>query len=119
MKECTEFVEMLFHAGTNAHILHLKTKSYAQHKALGEFYEKIIELADNYAEACQGIYGIFTDYKGEYKLPSDDPVTEISNLGLKIREMRKKLPQDSELQNIVDEIAGFTGEVLYQLRFLK
>lgn len=119
MKECAALVEALLHAGTNAHILHLKTTSYAQHKALGEFYKSIIELADDFAEAYQGIYGIITDYPGDYKPPVTDPVAELRTLGVKVRNLRKKLPQDTELQNLIDEIAGEIDKTLYKLRFLK
>ena len=41
------FVATLFHSGTNAHFFHLSSNSYSQHKALGNFYEDIIELADD------------------------------------------------------------------------
>lgn len=119
MKDCAKFVEMLLHAGTNAHILHLKTKSYAQHKALGEFYESIIELTDDFAEAYQGVYGLITEYPGEYKPPNDDPIMELRNLGARVKTLRKSLPQDTELQNLIDEIAGEIDQTLYKLRFLK
>lgn len=117
-EECAEFIEMLLHSGTNAHLLHLQTKSYAKHKALDEFYHEIIDLADDFAEACQGLYGLITEYQGEYELPDPDPVKELKNLNQKVREMRKELPQDSELQNIVDEIQGKIEQTLYKLTFL-
>jgi hypothetical protein len=41
-----------------AHREHLKTKSYAQHKALGKFYNDIVDNADAIAEAYQGQYGL-------------------------------------------------------------
>ena len=41
-----EFIILCFHARTNAHVLHLQTRSYAAHKALNEFYDEIVELAD-------------------------------------------------------------------------
>ena len=36
-----------------------------------------------------------------------------------VEEARKDLPQDSELQNLVDEIADLINSTLYKLRFLK
>ena len=36
-----------------------------------------------------------------------------------IEEARKQLPQDTELQNIIDEIADLVNSTLYKLRFLK
>jgi DNA-binding ferritin-like protein len=42
---------VLLHSGTNAHLLHWTTKSYAHHQALGEYYQQIPELVDQLAEA--------------------------------------------------------------------
>jgi hypothetical protein len=33
--------------------------------------------------------------------------------------MREKLPQDSELQNLIDEIKDLIDSTIYKLRFLK
>lgn len=54
-KDAAEFVGVLLHSSTAAHFLHLQTASYAAHKALGHYYENIVDLADKYAEAYQGI----------------------------------------------------------------
>ena len=53
-----EFLLICFHARTNAHVLHLQTRSYAAHKALNEFYDEIVDLADSFAEAYTGSYGL-------------------------------------------------------------
>lgn len=39
------------------HFWHWQTKSYAAHKAFGEFYEKITDLADDLAEQFMGVGG--------------------------------------------------------------
>ena len=39
-----ELIVRCFHARTNAHILHLQTRSYATHVALNEFYDEIVTL---------------------------------------------------------------------------
>ena len=49
-----EFILTLLHAATNAHILHLRSRSFAEHSALGEFYQALPDLADKLAEAIQG-----------------------------------------------------------------
>jgi hypothetical protein len=36
-----------------------------------------------------------------------------------VQEIRKELPQDSQLQNIVDEILALIDSTSYKLRFLK
>ena len=58
MKKCADFVGMLFLARDVTHSAHLNTRSYAKHKALQKFYENIIDLADSFAEAYQGRYGL-------------------------------------------------------------
>ena len=58
----SKVVSMLFNARTNAHIAHLQTRSYAQHKALDEFYTEILDIADRFAESAQGTQGILNGY---------------------------------------------------------
>ena len=112
-----DFVQCLFHAVTNAHILHLQTKSYAVHVALGSYYNDLNELTDSYAEAYQGKYGIIEGYTTEYELPSA-PLEYIILMNDYIKIARQELPQDSELQNIIDEIVALHDSTIYKLRFL-
>jgi hypothetical protein len=42
-----DLIERLFHARNAAHIAHWKTKSYAEHKALGHYYEDVIDQLDD------------------------------------------------------------------------
>ena len=49
-----ELIALLFLAREIAHREHLKTRSFAAHMALNEFYTGIIENADAIAEAYQG-----------------------------------------------------------------
>ena len=59
-KDCATMIAkaigIMFAGRTVTHIQHLKTKSYAEHKALNEFYDGIVDLADDLAEATQGQY---------------------------------------------------------------
>lgn len=47
---CPKFVAQSLAVRTAAHILHLTSTSYAQHIALAEFYEALVDLVDRYAE---------------------------------------------------------------------
>jgi hypothetical protein len=114
------FVMCLLHSVTNTHILHLSTTSYSTHKALQNFYENIGDLVDGFVEAFQGKYGLLTDYKAEYALPPE-PIAYLNYLKAEVETLRRDgaFPQDSELQNITDEIAQLIDSTLYKLRFLK
>lgn len=114
-----KFAAMILHASTTIHILHLKTTSYSEHKALENLYEALPDLADRWIEAYQGLYGIIETYPSGYEPPKKDCVEVVRELAADVREMRKKLPDNSELQNIIDEIAEAIDATLYKLRFLK
>ena len=115
-----QFVQCLLHSVTNAHILHFQTRSYAQHMALGAFYEEVGDLVDGFVEAFQGKYGLLTNYKADYELPETEPVAYLTYLKDEVETLRrmKGFPQDSELQNEVDTIANLINSTLYKLRFL-
>ncbi len=114
------FVMCLLHSVTNAHILHLSTTSYSVHKALENFYTEIGDHVDDFVEAFQGKYGLLTNYKSEYSVPFD-PIVYMTYLKDEVATLRvdKGFPQDSELQNITDEVAQLIDSTLYKLRFLK
>lgn len=115
-----DMVMCLLHSVTNAHILHLSTQSYAAHKALENYYEEIGDLVDGFVESFQGKYGLLTNYRNTYQLP-EEPVSYLMYLKDEVARLRlnQNFPQDSELQNIVDEIADLINSTLYKLRFLK
>ncbi len=115
-----QFTMCLLHSVTNAHILHLTTKSYAEHKALEDYYTEIGDLVDGFVEAFQGKYGLLHDFTADYALPGQ-PVAYMTYLKEEVETLRRseKFPQDSELQNTVDEIAQLIDSTLYKLRFLK
>lgn len=110
----------LLHARTAAHVLHLKSRSYSEHVALGEFYEEIGELADTLAETYQGEYG-FIEFPGTaYRTPAtaldllDDTRETLDECAAKGWDV-----EDTHLNNICDEIRQLIGRTSYKLRFLK
>lgn len=117
-EETAEFVATLLHSSTVTHFMHWTTDSLSVHQALGEYYDKIIELTDNLAEAYMGRYEQLKRFPSEFH-SADDPVKYMTSMKDFVEEARKELPQDSELQNIVDEIADLINSTLFKLRFLK
>jgi len=59
----TPLISLLFHSQVQAHIYHLQTDSYAQHKALNDYYDAIPDIIDSIVESFQGEYGIQRGYK--------------------------------------------------------
>lgn len=118
MNPVGEFLLTLLHAVTNTHILHLQSQSYAQHVALGDFYEGLDDLTDSLIEAIQGLTGEIVQYPADYYAPAATAMDELEDLGEYVRETRSALPQESEIQNIVDEIAQLIDSTSYKLKFL-
>jgi hypothetical protein len=118
--KCADFVGTLFLARDVAHSVHLNTRSFAKHSALNSFYDKIIELADKFAEAYQGRYGLI----GPISLMSAKKTTNVTEFLedslADIEKMRYDVVEktDTPLQNIIDEIVGLYLSTLYMLKFL-
>lgn len=114
-----ELIGLLFYARTVTHKEHLRTKSYAQHMALGSFYTEVIDLADKLAEAYQGCEGLLKDIPIFYKEVSD-PVDVFLDKQLQlIEKTREKASSRSAIQNIIDEVVALYLSTLYKLRNLK
>lgn len=110
-----EFVSLLFLSRDVAHKAHLNTTSYAQHVALGAFYDEVIELADKFAEAYMGRTGERLGDLPDLKNPSGDIVKIIKAHLEIIEEMRDFVGDDSPLNNIIDEIVSLYLSTLYKL----
>ena len=119
MNNVGEFVLTLLHAATNTHLLHLKSKSYAEHMALGTFYAELPDLVDALAESIQGLTGELIEYPADYFAPAPTALEELTELMEYVKEYRQYLPQDSEVQNAVDTIAELINSTTYKLKFLK
>lgn len=108
-------VSMLLHSRNQAHVYHLLTNSYAQHKALGKYYEAITDLLDTYAEAYMGKYGRIRKFSVNSRLNRDPKKSAAYFRTLAARIRRLKLPRDSYLKNILDEIIAQIRKTQYML----
>ncbi len=114
------FIQNLLHCVTNAHLLHLQTRSYAKHVALGDFYEGLDDLVDGLAETVQGKVGILRGYNTNYDLPAEDPIQYLEQISAYIEASRMSswFPQESNVQNEIDTIISLIDSTLYKLRNL-
>jgi len=56
-----ELIQRVFVTRNATHLAHWRTKSYSQHKALGSFYDDIIDKIDAVVEAYMGADGDVID----------------------------------------------------------
>ena len=118
IKSNTQLVSWLLHSQQQAHIFHLSTTSFAQHKALENYYTTIGNLLDSYAETFQGRYSLLRGYT-TYPIQNDPKksINYFENL-LKIINSTKIPTNATELHNILDTIHELVNKTLYLLKYL-
>lgn len=120
MNNAANLISLLFLARDITHREHLKTKSYAQHVALNEFYDAIVGLADTFAETYQGMYGIIDNIPlaDNQTGPSIDVILETQATWIENNRDSFNSKKDRPLQNILDEVLGQYYQTIYKLRNL-
>ena len=115
-----DFVGMLFLARDVTHSVHLNTRSYAKHVALQGFYEGVVGLADDFAEAYQGRHGLIGPITLMSAKKTSNVVEFLQDQLTEIESNRYKFCEKDEtaIQNIIDEIVALYLSTLYKLRFL-
>jgi hypothetical protein len=116
-----EIVSSLLHSRNQIHVFHLQTESYAQHKALGDFYDGIGDLIDGIVESYQGKHGIIKGYSSDkiedYK-SSEQVISYLEKIDL-VLEKNRKLVKESYTQNQIDEVQTLLYSTIYKMKFLK
>lgn len=107
------FVGMLMNSRTQAHYFHLRSVTYAQHKALQKYYENIVDLVDAYAEAYPKKIKAIKINRRFLQDPTKAPAYFRSLLA---RMKKMKLSKEPHLKNIQDDIVTLIHKTLYLLR---
>lgn len=116
-----QFFGKLFQIRDQIHLKHLKVSgagSYAQHVALNEFYDGILDLTDSLIESYQGKYGIINITIKESK--DTDAISLLKELAsLTDGGSVYKMFKETWIQNELDTITKLTYQTLYKLQNLK
>ena len=117
-----KYIGTLLTSRTQAHILHLQTRSYAKHKALNKYYDEVVDLIDGIVESYQGAYGIIENYENvipTFQLTDEAQILQYFELLDKtLYDLREQLPQDSYLQNQFDTVCELLYATIYKLKYL-
>jgi len=111
-----EYIKVLFEVEINAHVAHWQTKSFAEHKALNELYEGIVEYRDRLVESSQS-ENIITGYKSPILNENMDIISYLEGVIEDSYSFREE--QKPYIQQITDEVIEFISTIIYKLRFLK
>lgn len=114
-----QFMGLLFASRDYAHKAHLNTDSFAQHMALGDFYNGNIDLADSLAETWMGRNLQKIGDIPVINAPKGEPEKVMKRLLEVVQDTRDFVSDDTVLSNIMDEIEALYSSTLYKLKFLK
>lgn len=106
-----KFIGLLFQSRDAMHLAHLNTTSFAEHKALGMYYDEILEITDSFTEKLFGRSGRLEIVIPESKV--QDAASHLKGLQVIIEAERENYATD--LQNILDEALGLVNKTLYLL----
>jgi hypothetical protein len=122
MASIVEIVSYFNNAKQQAIVWHHQTEVYSEHKTLNKFYDEIVDLLDDLSESYAGIYGRLTPYEVEDLVDwtsTDDTIKYYRGCYEWLQTERKTAPQDSYIQNQLDEITQLLGSTLYKLTLRK
>lgn len=114
-------IALLFFSREVAHREHLKTRSYAEHVALNEFYDAIVGNADSIAEAYQGRHQIIEDIPMISMDLTGSPADKLEKILTAVEKIRYTAVDktDTTIQNLIDEAIAQFLSTLYKLKNLK
>ena len=114
-----QLISRVFYARNLAHYEHWRTKSYAQHKALGKFYDSIIEALDALVEAYQGLNGLI----GSIPSPTDTKGDSLKILKADAEWIEANHEEicggNRAVANLIDNVTGNYLSTIYKLENLK
>lgn len=106
-------VKQVFKDADDAHREHLLTRSYAQHVALGDFYEGARGALDSIAEAYIAL---------GMDLPSDpkgSPLKQLEDSYVELEGMKEEICKGiATLENLYDELTAVYLSAIYKLKRL-
>lgn len=112
----TELIARTFALRNAVHIRHWATKSYAEHVALGELYDGMIEAIDAIVEAYQGLYGPIDSVPLADMKDTGDIVAVITADLDFIEAHRNEITEGSDsLGNLVDSLANLYSKTVFLL----
>jgi hypothetical protein len=109
------YLGQFFNSRDIIHLAHLQTTSYAEHQALGSYYDSLLGLVDGMIETYFGCIG----KRLNIKIPSAEyinPETHLKQFKEYVKKHRNVLGSDrTDVQNILDEIIALINKTLYLL----
>ena len=117
-----ELVRVFLEVGNQTRLYHWQTESFAEHEALGGFYDQWTALTDKFIETYAGLYGRPKGGANMRVIPYvAGSVNQyiLSVAALMASQNVRSVAPDPALQNILDEIGGLVAQTAYLLTMKK
>ena len=116
-----EMMSKLMHSNKQAQVFHRQTGSFAEHDALGGYYDSIEDLIDDLIETYQGKHGILKGYSN-YDLVDYSSNSQVIKYFTELEsDVEAIYPtiKDTYIQNQLDEVKQLINKTLYKLKFVQ
>ena len=100
---------------------HWQTKSYAEHEALGEYYNKFNELNDRLVETYQGKINERIKFSAELRpgimnyADKEIVKSEVNKQADRINEAYKQVEGQIDLESLLEDMQAATSQLSYHL----
>lgn len=114
-----ELVARVFAARNASHVEHWKTKSYAEHVALGGFYDAVVGQIDAVVEAYQGNFALLGKIDLTDPEPNGSILQRLERDAAWIDSNRSKIAGGVRaIENLVDALTETYLTTIYKLKHL-
>lgn len=114
-----EFIARTFATRNAVHIEHWRTKSFAQHAALGSFYDSLVDDIDSIVEAHQGAFGLVSIGELGRQPKVSNIITHLEDDLIWISKNREKITGGiMAIDNLLQSLEGSYLSTLYKLKNL-
>lgn len=111
-----QIISHLFAARDAAHLLHLKTRSFAVHLALEELYESLLDAVDSFTEVYQGKHGILNIPPPDVKaFDTENAKQFIAQLVSFVESVTDSIDKESTIKNEWDSVKKTALKAKYKI----
>lgn len=112
-------VSKVFNTRNAVHLEHWRTKSFAQHTALGDLYENLISDIDAIVETYQGSFGLIKVPELPALVAPVDIVKHLAAEVVWIEDNCDKICQGvGAIENLIENLSGTYFKAIYKLKNL-
>ena len=120
-KTMIDFIQNNMNFLNDVQSYHWQTKSYAEHEALGEYYNKFNELNDRLVETYQGKINERIKFSAELRpgimnyADKEIVKSEVNKQADRINEAYKQVKGQIDLESILEDMQEVTSQLSYHL----